>query len=118
MRILQSWGIDEFFDGRAVEPESISFRRWQDGTQIAFTRLQPDFRQKYQAPYYVIHRAHFHDALHKLAISVGATLHTNAKVAEYREAAGEVLMTDGRVFSGNLIVAADGEEICADAKRS
>ena len=109
MRILQKWGLDSYLERHVVEPESITFRRWQDGSPIGFTRLIPDFRQKYHAPYYVVHRADFHGALHKLALQYGVKVILNAKVTRYHEATPKVLLADGKSFRADLIVAADGK---------
>ncbi|KAJ4253438.1 hypothetical protein NW762_010596 [Fusarium torreyae] len=107
-RLLHNWGIDPFFDGHVVEPESMTFRRWSDGEPIGFTRLIPDFPNNFGAPYYVVHRADFHSALCRLATSYGVKIVTNTKVEQYNVAQKSVKSNDGRTFTGDLIVAADG----------
>jgi salicylate hydroxylase len=108
-RILLKWGIGPFLGDRVVELEGMSFLRWEDGEKIAYTRLVPDFRQNFEAPYLVVHRAHFHDALHKLALKLGVDIHTGSKVEVYDAGAATAHMQNGKSYSGDLIVAADGK---------
>jgi 2-polyprenyl-6-methoxyphenol hydroxylase-like FAD-dependent oxidoreductase len=92
-----------------VEPDGITFRRWQDGDSIGFTKLVPEFRDTYGAPYYVVHRAHFHEALHQLALKLGITIRLKAKVTEFNESIPSVALTDGTSVTADLVIAADGE---------
>ncbi|PSK58622.1 Kynurenine 3-monooxygenase [Elsinoe australis] len=108
LRILQSWGIDSFLTQHVVEPHSITFRRWQDGEPIALTPLTPDFRERYDAPYYVVHRADLHHALHQLALKHGVLVRTKCRVREYHETLPEITLTSDEVVRTDLIVAADG----------
>jgi salicylate hydroxylase len=107
-RLLQAWGIERFFDGLVIEPESMTFRRWENGEPIGYTRLVPDFQDSFGSPYYVIHRAHFHSALCKLANSLGVEIITNSRVVSYDEDVPNVETMDGRIYTADLIVAADG----------
>lgn len=110
-RILLEWGLGPYFEGRVVEPDSITFRRWQDGSAIGFTKLIPDFRAKYQAPYYVIHRADFHDALHRRAVDLGVEVKTAHRVVAYGDEEPYVECENGSKIYGDLIVAADGSYV-------
>jgi salicylate hydroxylase len=76
---------------------------------IGLTKLKPDFRIKYQAPYYLVHRAHFHSALHKLALHHGVKVIVDSKVIEYDEHAPSVTVQAGERYTADLVVAADGE---------
>ena len=75
---------------------------------IGLTKLKPDFRIKYQAPYYLIHRAHFHSALYELALQHGVKVKVNSKVIEYDEHVPSVAVEGGGSFAADLVVAADG----------
>lgn len=86
----------------------MTFRRWETGVPIGFTRLTPDFSQAYGAPYLVVHRSDFHAALCGLAAELGVEVVTNSRVVKYDEAGGRVETEDGRKFVGDLVVAADG----------
>lgn len=102
------WGVEAFFEDKVVEPKDITFRRWVNGKAIGLTKLVPDFRSKYGAPYWVIHRAHFHQALHNLAVKLGAKITTACRVVDYDEKTPSVTLADGTQRTADLIVAADG----------
>jgi salicylate hydroxylase len=110
---LKSWGIDPFFDGKVVTPESMTFRRWQDGRPIGHTNLVPDFQDTYNAPYYVIHRADFHMSLHQLALQLGVEVIVDSKVNSYDDETATVRTTKGAEFTADLLVAADGVKSAA-----
>jgi salicylate hydroxylase len=107
-RLLLDWGLEPFLRAHVVEPECIQLRRWKDSSVIGLTKLKPDFRIKYQAPYYLIHRAHFHSALYKLALHHGVKVKVNSKVIEYDEHVPSVTVQGGECFAADLVVAADG----------
>jgi salicylate hydroxylase len=106
--LLLEWGLESYLKNKIVEPEGISFRRWENGNVIGYTKLIPDFRETFKAPYYVVHRAHFHDALYQLALQLGVEVKINQKVVEYDEDAPSVTVEDGTATFADLIVAADG----------
>ncbi|EKJ72042.1 hypothetical protein FPSE_07784 [Fusarium pseudograminearum CS3096] len=107
-RLLLRCGIGPYLEQYAVKPESMTFRRWENGDPIGYTRLSPDFEITYGAPYFVIHRADFHRALCRLAEDLGVAIVTDSKVVEYDEAAPSASTSDGREYNADLIVAADG----------
>lgn len=89
----------------------MSIRRWDNGQVIGYTKLVPDFRENFQAPYYVVHRAHFHGALHKRALELGVEVRVNSKVVDYDLEAPSTELENGQVLSADLVVAADGKII-------
>lgn len=105
---MLKWGLGPLLKGKAVEPKGMTFRRWENGEPIGYTKLVPEFRDNFDAPYYVIHRADFHEALHKLARQHGVVLEVNCKVVRYNSRDGTVTTLDGRTFSGDLVIGADG----------
>jgi salicylate hydroxylase len=100
--------VDRFLEDRVVEPDNILCRRWKSGEVIAHTRLVPDFRQTFGAPYYVVHRAHFHDALYQRAIELGVKVRTGAKVVDYDLDTPSITLEDGTQHTADLVVAAEG----------
>jgi len=108
-RILLKWGLGPFLGDKVVKPMDISFRRWEDGKVIGHTKLVPDFQDNFGAPYYVVHRAHFHDALHQLALKLGVEVKVASKVNLYDSENGTVKTQDGKTYSGDLVIAADGQ---------
>lgn len=98
--------------GNVVESENIFFRRWEDGAVIGDTKLKPDFRDNFGAPYYVVHRAHLHSALHKRAVELGVEVNVNSKVVDYDLDTPSVTLEDGSTHTADLVVAADGGCSC------
>ena len=86
----------------------MTFRRWENGEAIGYTKLDADFAETYGAPYFVIHRADFHRALQSLAAKHGVEVITGSRVTDYDEAIPSASTSDGRQYTADLIVAADG----------
>ncbi|KAF2084433.1 FAD/NAD(P)-binding domain-containing protein [Saccharata proteae CBS 121410] len=109
-RLLRRWGLGPRLHALATEPAAITFRRWEDGIVIGYTRLQPDYRETFDAPYYVVHRAHYQKCLFERAREVGVEVRFGTRVERFVEAgkgAGVVLEGVGEVW-GDLVVGADG----------
>jgi salicylate hydroxylase len=93
-----------------VEPANIHFRRWETGDIIGKTKLVPDFRETFRGPYWVIHRAHFHDALLRRALELGVEIRTGCKVVNYDFDEPSVTLEDGSTHVADLVVTAEGLE--------
>lgn len=87
----------------------MNFRRWEDGALIGVTDTSPEFTAQYGAPYFVVHRAHLHNAMYEQAVALGVKTRLNSKVDFYDAETGTIVTSDGCYFSGDLIVAADGK---------
>ncbi|KAJ4286513.1 hypothetical protein N0V90_013213 [Kalmusia sp. IMI 367209] len=109
-RLLHRWGIFEHLQRSAVQPEAINFRRWEDGKVIGHTALGGAFEESYKVPYYVAHRAHFHEALHQRALQLGVFIELGCKVVKYNERQGSVELQNGGMRRGDLVVAADDDD--------
>ncbi|OJJ84576.1 putative salicylate hydroxylase [Aspergillus glaucus CBS 516.65] len=107
-RVLFKLGLQPYLKPYITEPESIAFRRWQNGKVIGKTKLVPDFVENFNAPYYVIHRADFHSALYQKALDMGVGIKLGARVVDYDPVQGGITLADGTEHSGDLVVAADG----------
>jgi salicylate hydroxylase len=107
-RLLLKWGLGPFLADKVVEPEDIKFRRWENGAVIGLTKLIPEFQDNFDAPYYVVHRAHFHDALHQLALRLGVQVQINSKVVDYDAEAASITTEHGQTFSADMVICADG----------
>lgn len=108
-RLLIKWGLEPFLASKIVKPGHIAFRRWEDGKTIGMTKLIPQFEREFDAPYYVVHRAHFHDAMYQLATQLGIEIKINSKVRDYDENAPSITLENGETHFADLIVASDGE---------
>lgn len=107
-RLLSRLGLDPYLKEYVTEPECISFRRWQSGGVIGLTRLIPNFQKQFGAPYYVIHRANFHSALHKRALDLGVTVKVASRVVGYNVKGPSIVLVNGETAFADLVVAADG----------
>ncbi|KAB8256862.1 hypothetical protein BDV32DRAFT_152883 [Aspergillus pseudonomiae] len=107
-RLLLKLGVGPYLSKCASEPESISFRRWESGEVIGFTKLKPDFQETFNAPYYVVHRADFHSALVQRAVELGVVLKLGEKVVEYDPLKPDIRLERGILVTADLVVAADG----------
>lgn len=102
-------GLEPYLREYVTEPDSVYIRRWETGAVIGRTQYVPHFQEEYGAPYYVIHRAHFHEAMHKLAVELGVTVKLGSKVVSYRTDEGTIILRDGTKATADIIVAADGK---------
>ena len=105
---LITWGLEPYLRDKVIEPSSVNFKRWQNGDVIALTKYVPDFWEKYGAPYWVVHRAHFHDAMYRLALDLGVEVMINSKIERYDHDAAIVVLENGQSHDADLIVACDG----------
>ena len=106
-RVLLRWGVGKYLP-EAIEPCGKNFRRWQNGDVIGHTKLIPEFRQNFSAPYYVAHRAHFHSALYKRALDLNVEVKTASRVDDFDEENGTLTLADGTTYEADLVIAADG----------
>lgn len=87
----------------------MNFRRWEDGTLIGVTDTSPKFTAQYGAPYFVVHRAHLHNALYEQALALGVEIRLNSKVNSYNADTATIVTSNGTIFQGDLVIAADGK---------
>ena len=76
---------------------------------IGYTNLVPHFQNAFGAPYYVVHRAHLHESMQRLARDLGVKILTASKVTDIDMDVPSLTLQDGSTFAGDLIVAADGK---------
>lgn len=75
---------------------------------IGLTKLISEFRNTFGAPYYVVHRAHFHAALYQRALDLGVTVKLASRVDRYDPHSPKIFFGNGDEATADLIVAADG----------
>ncbi|XP_014551814.1 hypothetical protein COCVIDRAFT_19972 [Bipolaris victoriae FI3] len=114
-RLLQRWNVLQHLHKDAVQPEGIYFRRWETGNTIGYTALGQTFQDDFDVPYYVLHRAHFHEALYQRALELGVSVKLGCRVKEYEDSKGSVVLESGQRIHGDLIIAADGINSAARA---
>jgi len=105
MKGLDSIGICELAAGVGVEPTRQRIQHWRDGhTIVQFDRSTQ--RAKYGAPYITVHRADLHDVMTGAARQAGVDMVAGANVVSSEGTA--VTCADGRTFSADVLVGADG----------
>ncbi|KAJ9663158.1 hypothetical protein H2198_000919 [Neophaeococcomyces mojaviensis] len=140
-RYLLAWGVGPHLEPHISEPEAIRLRRWQNGELIGMTRLRgntgnPGFREKFGAPYFVVHRADYHGALVARCKELNIDIREGSEVVSYEfrdaaspsathstrgknladgpsqlsnpEPAAVLLLKNGTSHPADLIIAADG----------
>ena len=92
-----------------MQPNSLLWRRWEDGRIIGRTNYKPEFKRWFGAPYYVTHRAHLHELLHQKAVELGVEVFLGSTVTKYDLEKPKIQLDGEKEIEADLIVAADGE---------
>ncbi|KAJ5376229.1 hypothetical protein N7509_013115 [Penicillium cosmopolitanum] len=77
-------------------------RRWEYGKVIGRTRLFPAFREQFDAPYWVVHKVHFLEAMHKLAVDLGVSIELASKVTSYDVHHPSITLATGSIIHADL----------------
>ena len=88
-------------------PSRYSFTRYEDGATIADVPFGT-VTETHGAPYYLVHRADLHIALLDAAKEAGVKVQSKTRIVDYDFDQPSATADDGRVFTADLIVAADG----------
>lgn len=107
-RLLRRWGLNQALQSSAVAPQQCSFRRWQDGSVLGRTLLNPKMQEDFDSPYWVLHRAHLLESLHARAVELGATTILNARVVGLELESCTVTTFNGARYSADVILGCDG----------
>ncbi|KAJ6618774.1 FAD/NAD(P)-binding domain-containing protein [Mycena sp. CBHHK59/15] len=106
-RLLIRWGLGSELRKASVKPQSITFRRYNTGRRVGWTKWGDNMDRDYGAPYCHVHRADLLDMLFKLA-SPYMTLFLNSRVVSLDPHLGQVTLESGIIFRGDIIFGADG----------
>ncbi|KAF7335898.1 hypothetical protein MSAN_02326800 [Mycena sanguinolenta] len=106
-RLLIRWGLGEELRRVSVEPQSITFRRYETGDLVGWTKWGENMDRDYGSAYYHLHRADLLDMLLKIA-SPYMNLYLNSRVVFVDPALGELTLQSGRTFRADVILGADG----------
>ena len=109
LKVISYLGLLPELEAKAVIPDRVDFRAFDSGNTLLSRQLGVDYLSKYSAPYLHIHRADLIDTLLG-ALTEDTELILNADVLNYTENSNDVLveLMDGRSFSGDCVIAADG----------
>lgn len=108
VRYLFQWGMEDDIAASSIVPEKMMVKDFAAGEVLAEIPTG-EMRERYGAPYIVVHRAVLHSMLHKHAVEAGATLRLNTRVVKYDFENGAVELHDGSRLTADLVVGADGE---------
>jgi salicylate hydroxylase len=110
-RVLQALGLAEAVEAVACEAAAKEVRLWNTGRRWPLFDLGVDARARFGAPYWMVHRGDLHQVLRAAfeAAAPGA-LQTGVRLerAETIGQAVRVTAADGRHFTADVMVAADG----------
>ncbi|KAJ5220558.1 salicylate hydroxylase [Penicillium chermesinum] len=107
--LLQRWGVDKVIGDNLVQFEELNMRR-KDGTRVGYTKIAT-LEESLGRPWWVVHRAHLHEGLVKIAKSLGAKILINSAVASIRhESADKVFVetANGASYTFDFLIGADG----------
>lgn len=91
----------------ASQPDKINYRSWETGKAQGHTDLY-NVRQRFRAPYWQVFRPDYHKVLVQAAQRSGADIRKNSEVRTYLPNEGAVILANGTIIRGDLIIAADG----------
>jgi 3-hydroxybenzoate 6-monooxygenase len=108
-RTLDQLGLLEAVVSVGVLPRRIVLADAVAGGELSWLDLT-DFRQRYGAPYIVLHRSDLLEILLRAGVDAGVALETDAHVDAVVDAGDKVtaICSDGRQFSGSVLIGADG----------
>ncbi|GII98868.1 3-hydroxybenzoate 6-hydroxylase [Sediminihabitans luteus] len=109
-RILDSWGLLDAVRAAGVEPGRLVLRDATTDAELAALDLRGTFRERYGAPYVVIHRTDLHRILLEACADAGVELVTGAQVTHATQDAHgtRVSTADGRTVDADVTFGADG----------
>jgi len=111
-RLLDGWGLLDAVAERGVLPARLVLRDALDGQELTSLDLGEEFRQRYHAPYIVVHRTDLHAVLLQACRDSGVTLLTDCEVREVDTNAGRAYArtANGATFVSEVVLAADGQD--------
>jgi salicylate hydroxylase len=109
-RVLDWLGVLDRVVEVGVLPRRLTFRSAVTGRELAALDVGEPFRQRYGAPYVVLHRSDLLNILVGACAAAGVSLTADAEVAAVTDHGGEVDVTcaDGTSYRGSAVIAADG----------
>ncbi|KAF2675308.1 FAD binding domain-containing protein [Microthyrium microscopicum] len=108
-RLLKRWGLFDGLRKRAAEPSSLTVRRY-DGTAVLAQEhnFQEKMQERYDAPFWDLHRADLQRALVCRAIELGVEMRLDSEVVDIDFAKTNVRLKGGELVHGDVLLAADG----------
>lgn len=111
LKVLRHLGVERALSQYAFTPQHASMRDYKSGDYYLNLPLADQAVHRYGAPYWHLHRADLHSVLLSACKVAGVQFVLSANMTYYHETAEQgvqVTLEDGRVFSADLLVGADG----------
>jgi len=108
-RLLRRWGLGKHLDQVAVKPEGNSFRRYNTGELLGFTKWGEAAEKEHGTPFYQIHRADLRKLIYDLAAPhVTILLDSPVVGCNPDPVSPSVTLKSGKVMRADLVIGADG----------
>ena len=112
LKVLRQLGLETELSRYAFTSQHASMRNYKTGDYYLKVPLASQAEYRYGAPYWHLHRADLHSVLVNACEKEGVDLVLSASVESYEQIVTkdqvQVLLKDGREFSADLLVGADG----------
>ncbi|KAK4942345.1 hypothetical protein LTR10_017952 [Elasticomyces elasticus] len=108
-RIARRLGILPKLLAIAIEPEQLEMRRYDTGNIIHIRPGREGMREKYGAPWFVIHRADYHEVMLETAKDLGVEVRLGCNVEHLDFISPQVTLSNGETLKADVIVGADGD---------
>ncbi|MFF9349108.1 FAD-dependent monooxygenase [Streptomyces sp. NPDC014734] len=107
-RILHELGAERLMRRRGITAQAIETRRWDNGGLLSRVPHGPACEARFQAPYYLIHRADLQACL--VDLLPPGSLHLGRAVKDVIEQADgvELRLADGESVEADVVIGADG----------
>ncbi|KAJ5211878.1 uncharacterized protein N7498_003524 [Penicillium cinerascens] len=107
-RLLQYWNLPASLWEAAAEPTMLTVHRYSGQVLALDSSFDKNIRTKYHAPFVDLHRVDLQQALYARSQELGVTFHLGERIEHIDFDTTTVRSVTGKIFSGDLIVAADG----------
>ena len=110
-RALRSLGLNDEVRGRAVFPDELRLMDGTTGRPLVRLAVKGRYVRRFREPYAVAHRGELYRVILDACRASGRVeLSAGTEIVSYEQAGGQVaaLSSDGRRFSGSLLIGADG----------
>ncbi|WP_406278012.1 FAD-dependent monooxygenase [Embleya sp. NBC_00896] len=111
LHALDALGVGEAVRASAVRMAELRFMDGVTGEHVASLPLTDRYRDRFDSPYVVAHRAELHKALLDACRATDSvTLHGSSPVTDYtqNDASATALLADGTRVTGDAVIGADG----------
>lgn len=108
VRLLEKYKLTSKMKQVVCQPKGIVLRRYANGEPLSTTALDPEMTERYGYPYWLIHRADYLKILYEAALERGIKVFTNSRVKRVDDDTATVYLENGKEYSGDLIIGADG----------